>query len=249
MTPAMAPMMMAHTICTSCTLRPGCAGYGAELLRSMEARPRAWHSQNHIRQENRRAGSGYVSAHYRVEASVRRREPDTVGLASVPSCPDPAYPTSIGLAGLRHRAARLPPTTLLSRAGEARRHRAWHLIDQRDSCIQHVVSERTGEKVKLFVTGSPAQQSKTQGAGDDPFQQSAAGTAEEAGQFFHQRLLIDQRIAESVALNGLARRASARCSFDRMDSEPKTTSTSASRSARRNNISMLLEKVMAFNAA
>ena len=144
MTPAMAPMMMAHTICTSCALRPGCVGYGAELLRSMEARPRAWHSQNHIRQENRRAGSGYVSARYRVEVSVRRREPDTVGLASVPSCPDPAYLTSIGLAGLRHRhrAARLPPTTLLSRAGEARRHRAWHLIDQRDSCIQHV-SERT----------------------------------------------------------------------------------------------------------
>ena len=29
---------------------------------------------------------------------------------------------------------------------------------------------------------------------DDPLQQFAAGTAEEAGQWFHQRLLIDQRI-------------------------------------------------------
>ena len=43
--------------------------------------------------------------------------------------------------------------------------------------------------------------------------------------------------------------ASARCSFDRIDSEPNTTSMSASRSASRNSISTLLEKVMAFSAA
>ena len=58
--------------------------------------------------------------------------------------------------------------------------------------------------------------------------------------------MIDQRVGKTIGRDRLARlSASAKCSFDRMVSEPNTTSMSCSRSESRSKSSMLLEKVIA----
>ena len=108
---------------------------------------------------------------------------------------------------------------------------------------QHTMTHWAGQEVELLVAGPPAKQAKAQGASDHPLEQLGASTPEETGERFDQSLLVDQRIAEPIGLDGLSLAcASARCSFDRIDSEPNTISMSTSRSASRNSISTLLDR-------
>ena len=98
---------------------------------------------------------------------------------------------------------------------------------------QHARAGRPGQQIELLVAGAPAQQAKAQRAGDDPLEQlacrhaRAAGTALRPAPFDRSA----RRRSHRPAMVWLAC-ASARCSFDRMLSEPNTTSMSSSRSAK-----------------